>query len=154
VDVSHEIPGRIRYRIPVLIEKPEVADFLVTNLPKLPEVLSVTADIRSGSLVVMGTELMDGGFILAAIVRLAGLEDAVESRPQTKLVSQVLEGWKTLDNSIYDMSNGMLGIKETGSLVLALLFIRKVIQEGKLSTPPSLTLLWWALALLIGEKKK
>jgi hypothetical protein len=82
IQTAHVLPGRIRFRVPLVREDEEAAELLELRLPALDGVTGVRVDRTTGSvLVTHDTAVAEGYLILCAIARLLGLEDALDSTP-------------------------------------------------------------------------
>lgn len=151
IEHVHGIPGRHRYRIPSLIGNDSGADTLKDHLTIVPEVDSVSCDLRAGSLLVKGSEEMDPGFVLAAAARLLDLEKEIEQTPVSKFSTGAVNIWSGIDRALYEKTGGRLTADDAVGLALLGLALNEIRRTRTIGIPPAFTLIWWFFTL---SKKK
>lgn len=143
IEHKHHIPGRYRFHIPSLMGNSAAIDILRDKLPVIPGVISADADIRSGSLIVSGSDTMDPNLLLAAVIKLLGLEEEVEKTPVSGFSSAMTTYWHVLNRSVYEQSGGAITANDAVGIVLLGASLLKFWKTRKLGIPSAFTLLWW-----------
>lgn len=144
---GHGIPGRHRLLIPSLRGSSAGADILTEKLPVIPGVESVRCDLRSGSVLVTGTEDLDGGLLVAAAARILGLDKAIDAQPQSKMTTFLRHFWQGLDQAVFHRTGGRLTATDGIGLFLLGASIVQVRRTRALGLPPAVTMLWWFYTL-------
>ena len=154
VEHVHGIPGRHRFRVPSLHHNVTGRERLRSQLPVLPGVDSVECDPRSGSLVISGSESMDGGLVLAAIVRLLNLEAQVEKIPSSRFSSSLTGFWHLLERMCYEQSGGWISASDAVKIVLIVASIMQIRKNRSLGIPSAFTMIWWFFTMLQRDGKR
>lgn len=102
VRTVHWLPGRVRFRVPSLVNDGRGAAVIQQKLPTIQGVRSVQLDSNTGSvLVVYREEDVRPELLFAAIVRLLGLDEEVRRTPEPVVTKELREilgstiGWST-----------------------------------------------------------
>ncbi|MBD3257059.1 hypothetical protein GF377_01405 [candidate division GN15 bacterium] len=154
VRLTHSIPGRARYHLPVLRNAATKGDRLADQLRRLDGVASVTTDHRTGSVTIAyDTTKLKTDLLAAAMIRLLGLESRLGQSPQPALVREVRRMGGALNHAVYAKTGGLVDLWTLVPLTLAVLGVRKLMTERTNVLPTGVTLLWWAYSSLFkGER--
>jgi hypothetical protein len=152
---QHLLPGRVRFRIPLLVGQPKLMTGTKEQMGKIEGVLLIEADPRTGSVLVkFDDEKLQPELLYSALIRLLGLEKELERTPTPKIVNEISQLGKGINKAIYSQTNGLIDLKTTLPLVLGIVGIYRLITERPISMPASLTMVWWGFnALMSGENK-
>lgn len=146
ITVRHHLPGRIRFHVPLLAGQPEAATRLRETLAGIDAVDAATVDAVTGSvLVAYDADRLDPGVLGAALVRLLGLEKAAAREPDPLLARELRTFSKALNRAVYAQTDGLLDLHSILLLALAVIGLRKTMQQGLLALPAGFTLLWWSM---------
>lgn len=149
IQTAHVLPGRIRFRVPLLREDEEAAELLEQRLPTLDGVRAVTVDRVTGSVLVTHDPAETEGYlILCAIARLLGLEDALASTPDPAPLRHLKDLGAAMNQAVYQHTYGFMDLRSLVPLFCAYYGVRGLLTAGWQSAPGGLTLLWWAWASL------
>lgn len=150
--LAHEIPGRLRLKIPE--KRGDTAYFarLAEQVTQCPGVLDAAGKAHTGSLLVLhssGTSTAD----IAAYAKRSGLFSLTAKPtvfPQT-LLQHATAGANILDRGLSAASCGFLDLPSALLLTLVVLAIRQAAQGQVLI--PAFSLLWYALELVTPTKR-
>jgi hypothetical protein len=148
-EVVHTLPGRIRFRIPILEDKdPEVIETVAEELKRVPEIKEVEINPISGSLVLdYRDEEIDASIICGVLLKLLGLEDAMDARPKSIVQKEINLIGTSLNRQVYNSSAGILDLPSTLALTLFVLGLYKIIVQQDRNTPGGFSFLWWAYVI-------
>ncbi len=152
VQTDHLLPGRVRFRVPSLVGAPERAEGLAERLRTLEGVRQVRVAPTTGSVLIeYGDAVVQPELLFAATVRLLGLEKELERTARPALVRELRTVLDSLNRVVYDRTSGVLDFSSGLLLLLALVGLRKTMQEGARALPAGFTLVWWGLHQLLGH---
>jgi hypothetical protein len=152
VQTIHSLPGRVRFRIPSLIDAPSQAEGLQDRLRTLDGVARVDANPTSGSVLIEYREsVVRPELLFAATVRLLGLDKELESTPQPLVVRELRAVFDSLNRVVYDRTSGVLDFSSALLILMAAVGAGKMMGQGAAAMPSGFTLLWWGLHQLLGH---
>ncbi len=155
VATKHLLPGRVRFHIPSLVGDMQHLSSVAQLLQKLEGVESAKATPLTGSLLVKYREdTIQPELLVAALIRLLGLEKELAKTPGPRLVTAVREGGDALNRVVYDYSGGLIDLWTTVPIVLAVVGIRRLLLPGTNKLPTALTMVWWAYMLLFPRRPR
>ena len=152
--VAHEIPGRLRLRLP----PGAPSDGLTAAVSAVPGVIGCTWSPRTRSLLVLSDpQHADRGAIVEAVARLTGLERPVEStngspatpvrpEPGTLLATGVREILGEVDHRVQRASRGLVGLGMLLPLALTTWALTEVVR-GRAAPLAWSSALWYAHGL-------
>jgi len=146
LETVHALPGRVRFRVPAIVGCREAADETQKRLGKLEGVESVDASSVSGTvLLTFDTQRVEPEILLAAVIRLLGLEEQIENAPRSRVGREIREIGAAVNRAVHEQTGGMIDLWTALPLVLVALGVRNVlVQNGQFGWP----LLWWAYLAL------
>ena len=145
ITLVHALPGRCRFRLPVLVGQCEAGAKLAGRLEEVEGISSAKVSAATGTiLVVYDAARLTDEVLAAAVVRLLGLEKAFSGKVEASLGREIRDWAKSLNVAVYQKTGGVLDARTGLLLTLALLGIRKLFAERSLALPAGFTLLWWA----------
>jgi len=154
LETAHVLPGRLRLRVPGVVARPEAAGELRRQLVRLEAVEAVEVSTVTGSVLLrFRPDRVEPELLLAAVIRLLGLEARVDAAPQSRLGHEIRELGESLNRAVHEQSGGLLDLWTALPLLLVVLGVRNLIsRNGQLGWP----LLWWAyLALFLpGQNRR
>jgi hypothetical protein len=146
LETAHMLPGRVRFRVPALEGLDDVAAEVRQRLRKLEGVQSVDVSTVSGSvLLTFRPEDVDPEMLLAAVIRLLGLEEQIEQAPRSRLGFEIREMGAALNRAVHEKTGGMIDLWTALPLVLVALGVRNLVSRNG---QPGWPLLWWAYLAL------
>lgn len=155
VQTAHAVPGRIRFRVPSLVNDASRADFLQEKLSTLGGVQEIAVTHETGSVLIRYQEdQVRPELLFAATVRLLGLEGELEKTPRPAIIRELRSLLDSLNRVVYDRTGGLLDFTSAMSIVLAAVGIQKLAASGSKAMPAGFTLLWWALNRLLDRKEE
>ena len=108
VEVLHSIPGRVRYFVPSLKNNQEACDQLEKQLLNADAIHQLRINPLTGTvLMLFDPEKIDLATLTGVLVKLLGLEEAVEERPESFLGKEIAVVLDSLNRSIFESTNGM-----------------------------------------------
>jgi hypothetical protein len=147
IRVVHALPGRIRFHVPALVDAPEAHHARLGALKKIEGIDDVITSPITGNIVVSyRSDMLEPILVFGAIVRLLGLERALEETPMPAVAKELRMVEKSLSQALLDRSNGVVDLKTIAALALLISGGIKVAKDGLVaSLPTGITLLWWGL---------
>lgn len=153
VRTEHMLPGRVRFRVPNLCNDTASGERLVGTLERVASVENVSVNNITGSVLIhYDPGEINAALLVAAIIKILGMEEQLERVPVSRLQREVRQVSKALNRALYDKTNGILDLKTAIFLSLAALGTAKLWQQHSLALPAGFTLLWWAGNGLLGRR--
>jgi hypothetical protein len=148
-EVSHSIPGRIRFRVPSIESGAGSQIRTVRNeLPKIPEIHSVEADTRTGSILVhYKSGGIDPQIICGLLIRIFGLENELTHRPDSTVQKEIKYVGDAVNQAIYNSTAGALDLTSAFFILCVSLGLYKILIQNDRSLPGGINLLWWAYVM-------
>lgn len=154
VEPVHLLPGRVRFRVDALKGRDAQAEALAQQLGKIEDVESVEVSSATGSvLICYRGEKLQPELLLAAIVRLLGLERELERSSVSSLRRGIGQAADSLNDAVYAETHGLLDLWTLIPLAIGVLGVQRISQQGLASLPGGFTLLWWAYVSLIRPRE-
>ena len=148
------MPGRVRLRVPSLAENSSGAALVQARLPAIQGVQSVTLDPATGSvLIVYREDEVRPELLFAAVVRLMGLDEELKRTPEPIVSRELRQILDSLNRMVYDQTGGLIDLWSAGLVVLAAIGFQRLLAQGSQAFPAGLTLVWWGLASLLGNRQ-
>lgn len=146
--LAHELPGRTRLKIPSERGNTNYFDRVCHELAECPGIVRIEINSRTGSLLILHTELITRIAGFACDHQLFVLQD--NSASHHTPLNQAAKKFVELDTAISRFSLGGLDLR---SLVFVILLMVSALQifRGQILAPAS-TLLWYALELLLNAR--
>jgi hypothetical protein len=147
------MPGRVRFRIPLLVGNFSDLNRVCTDIKKVTGVKAIEFNEINGSILIKFDERqVQADLLFAALIRLLGLEEELNKVPNSRLNQEIKNILDALNQVVYDKTNGLIDVYTALPIVLAILGISKIVSERALTLPTGLTLLWWAYNGLTSNK--
>jgi hypothetical protein len=154
VRLTHTIEGRTRFHVQAIKNANMKCEQLVQQLCRIEGVSNVSADHRTGSIVIMHDRLkLKSDLLAAAIIRILGLEQQLQKSPQPKVIKESRRLGNALNSAVYDKTGGFIDLWSLVPLVIIGLGIRKIATDRSNMLPTGVTLLWWGYNSLFGGGK-
>jgi hypothetical protein len=145
VRTVHALPGRIRFRVPSLIQNRKGKELIEGRLSGLAGIDSVAVNEVTGSVLIYFSESeVRADLLFAAIVKLLGLEAEVENPPPPLIAKELKMLGRSLNRAVYEKTGGIINLWTALMIVLAAYGVRRVMTDGARAWPAGFTLLWWA----------
>lgn len=154
VQTAHWIPGRVRLRVPSLAANTAGTARLQEKLPTIQGVQSIKVDPATGSVLILYQENhVRPELLFAAVVRLMGLDSELKRTPEPVVSRELRELLGSVNRIVYDQSGGLIDLWSAGLILLTAVGIQKLLTQGTRAFPAGLTLVWWGLASLLGNRQ-
>lgn len=145
IETVHLLPGRARFRTPHLVGRRPEGEVLKRQLARLNGVVGVEVNSISGSICLrFDDDRLKPELLLAAIIRLLGLEREIERAPRSRIGREIQETGEALNRAMYERTGGMIDFHTAMPLLLVMLGVRNIVAGRMLGWP----LLWWAYRAL------
>ena len=142
IETAHVLPGRIRFRVPVLIGQRGAAEQLQKSLARLDGVRAVEANALSGSLLIHFTaDRVRADMLMGAVIRLLGLEREIQRPPRSHIGDGIRHAGDSLNRAIHAQTGGMIDLWTSVALLLLVFGIRHVAAGNR---QLGFQRLWWA----------
>ena len=148
----HLLPGRVRFKIPLMVGRDEELKTATTQIAKIKGVRWVDYNKISGSVLINFEEnAIQADLLFAALIRLLGLDHELQKAPASYINTEIRSIAESLNQAIYSKTNGIIDLYTTIPLLLAALGISQIIKNKANIFPTGLTLLWWAYNSLVSK---
>ncbi len=148
-EVSHSMPGRIRFRVPSI--ESGAGSHMQTvrsELPKIPEIHSVEVDNRSGSILVhYDRDGIEPHIICGLLIRVFGLENELTRRPVSAVQKEIKYIGDAVNQVLYNSTSGALDLTSAFILLSVSLGLYKILIQNDRARPGGINLLWWAYVM-------
>lgn len=144
VEIMHIIPGRIRFRIPLLKNNMELCRTLEQQLNQAGSISHIQSNRHTGTLlVIFDRDKIDPATLTGVLVKLTGQEKEVEQMPQSVAGKELSKLIRSLNSSVYTHSDGFFDLNSMISLVFLSLGLWTVIRRPSV-LPAGISLVYWA----------
>lgn len=152
-EVSHAMPGRIRFRVPLLETRADSQlDTVRNELPKIPEILSLEINSYSGSILVQyDVDGIEPHILCGLLIKALGLEAELDSNPESTIQKEIKLIGKAINQAVYNSTAGSLDLTSAFILFTVSLGLYKIIVQNDRSLPGGFNLLWWAYVMAKGR---
>lgn len=148
LDLRHSMPGRLRLASKQLRSE-SMANALMVQLSKIDTIQQVSVNTRTGSILIIYQEKqVDEQLLIGAVVKLLGLEEDLLNKKDSIIKQELNLVGTSINNSIYDKTHGLLDGKTAMSMSFLGLAVYNLIKTKKMTTPPTLNLLYWTYNIL------
>lgn len=148
LDLRHSMPGRLRLASKQLRSE-SMASALVVQLTRIDTIQQVSVNTTTGSILIIYQEKqVDEQLLIGAVVKLLGLEEDLLNKKDSIIKQELNLVGTSINNSIYDKTHGLLDGKTAMSMSFLGLAVYNLIRTKKMTTPPTLNLLYWTYNLL------
>lgn len=152
IETLHVLPGRIRFRLPVLRGRPEACAQTEDRLRNVDGISGVAVSPVSGSVLVhYRPGRLKPDLLAAALVRMLGLDRAFSGRVEASLAREIKAWGRALNLAVYQKTGGVLDLRTALLVLLAVAGTKKILSQRALAMPAGFTLLWWAGSGLMRE---
>ena len=152
-EISHAMPGRIRFRVPLLgTRTPSQIETLKKELPKISEIDSVEVNLHSGSILVQyKIGEIEPYIVCGLLIRILGLEAELESRPESVIQKEIKIIGNAVNQAVYNSTSGTLDLTSVFILLTISLGLYKIFLQNDRTLPGGINLLWWAYVMAKGR---
>ncbi len=155
LEVRHQLPGRVRFVCARLVADAVASKKVEQELPRLPGVVQVCADPRTGSVVVRyDPARIDAQTVQAGILALAEL-DHVHDTPPPGALSRMTDGAiDALNLALMDVTRGAVDLDFAVPTVLMAAATVLSMRKSAAAIPAVVTLTWWATAYMLSGRRR
>lgn len=153
LDVSHSIDGRLRVRSEQL-KSEKLGQLVMIQLTKIDGITMVKPTSVTGSLLVeYDCTKIDKELLIGAIIKLIGLEEQMLMLQSSKIYDEIQHANHALNQAMLDKTAGFMDVKTLLPMSFIGMATYKILSTGQVTTPSSVTMLWWAYnSLNLGGK--
>ena len=153
-EISHAMPGRIRFRVPSLESRADSQIKTIRDeLPQITEIHSVDINSYSGSILVeYDTDGIEPYVVCGLLVRILGLEADLDSRPESAVQREFKIIGNAVKRAVYNTTAGTLDLTSAFILLTMFLGLYKIVLQNDRTLPGGINLLWWAYVMAKGRK--
>jgi hypothetical protein len=153
-EVSHSMPGRIRFRVPALDSRIDSQIQTARDeLPKIPEIHSVDINPYSGSILVQyEVEGIEPYIVCGLLIKVLGLEAELESRPESAVQKEIKLLGNAVNQALYNSTGGAFDLTSAFIILTVSLGLYKILLQNDRSLPGGINLLWWAYVMAKGRR--
>ncbi len=146
-EVRSSLPGRMRLFAPSLAQNPRAAKAMREQMLKTGVVCDLTVNPRlSTALIIYDEKQANGAVIEGAIIKLLGLDEAINAKPVSKAEAGVKALTQGIDHAVLERTGGWLDGRTLASGALAGAALWRMSRMGA-GIPGAMTLLWWACGI-------
>jgi copper chaperone CopZ len=143
IKTVHLISGRVRFSVPAIKHRKDLANSVSTQLSKIQGIKSVIANPISYSIVILfDQKIIEAELLFAALIKILGLESELEKVPTPQLKKEVLKVINSGDQAIFDQTDGLLDLETAAMILLSAAALNKFFLAGQL-WPAALSVLFW-----------
>jgi copper chaperone CopZ len=153
-EATHSLPGRIRFRVPLIEHRDNAQINSIRNaLKRIKGIDSVEAFASSGSILVLyDDKIIEPIVVCGILIKLLGLEAALDSQPVPAVDKEMKMIGNAIDHTVYNASGGAFDFTSAAVLLMISLGLYKIIIQKDRSLPSGINLLWWAYVMAKGRK--
>ena len=153
LDISHSIDGRVRVRSEQL-KNEKLGQMVNVQLTKIDGINKVKHTGITGSLLVeYDPARVDKELLIGAIIKLIGLEEQMMKMQRSIIYEEVQHANQAVNQAMLDKTSGMMDVRTLLPISFIGMATYKILSTGQLTTPSSVTMLWWAYnSLNLGGK--
>lgn len=143
VRTVHLMPGRVRFRVEAMRGRAEAAERLEAQIGRIEGVARVQANPVTGSVLVQYDDsVLEPELLLAALIKVLGLEEEMERTPVPRVAEEMREILQAVNRAVFDQTRGLLDLWTTASLLAAVAGLNRL-TRGSVPWPHLFGLLWW-----------
>ena len=153
-EASHSLPGRIRFRVPLIENKDNTQIGIIRNeLSKIPDIESVDICSSSGSILVQyDNERIEPYVVCGILIKVLGLEAALDSQPESAVQREMRMIGNAINHTVYNSTAGALDLTSAFIILIMSFGLYRIIIQKDRSLPGGINLLWWAYVMAKGRK--
>ena len=149
IRTRHLLPGRVRFEIPMMVGETERLGTAVEQVARIEGVTSAECSAVTGSVLIRFDEnKLAADLLMAALIRLLGLEAELERLPPSTVGKGITETGRALDQAVYSRTSGFIDLRTMLPLALGTIGLWRLLVQRSGSLPSALTMAWWAYASL------
>ncbi len=153
VEVLHSIPGRVRFSVPSIRDNEDACHQLEKQLLKADAIQQIRVNPLTGTILILfNPEKIDLATLTGVLVKLLGLEEAIEERPESFLGKEITAVLDSLNRSIYESTNGMADLNSMVATTFLSMGLFALLR-GSRALPAGISLLFWAYNTSMQQKK-
>ncbi len=155
IEVIHSLGGRIRFRSE-LLKICDISNLVTISLTKIDGINKVSPTLLTGSLLIdFDCSKIDKDLLVGAVYKLVGVEESLGKLQSSKIYAEVQNVNNALNHALLDKTKGTIDLKTAIPISFVGLAAYQILNTKALSTPSSVTLLWWAYnSFNLGGKEK
>lgn len=152
-EISHSMPGRIRFRAPSLETRADSQIQTIRNeLPKITEIHSVEINSYSGSILVQyDVDGIEPYIVCGLLIKVLGLEAELDSHPESAVQKELNLIGNAVNQAVYNTTAGTLDLKSAFILLTISIGLYKIFLQNDRTLPGGINLLWWAYVMAKGR---
>ena len=149
LETVHALPGRLRFNSPLLegLQR-QTHKKIGSELKKIDGIELVQINAQTGSLLIIYNPPIIQPFVVHGIVvKVLGLEGDLDKVPDGLLSRELNLIGKSLNQQIYQSSNGLMDLRSSLLLTIFMLALYRILVQGDRTLPGGINLLWWSYVM-------
>lgn len=144
IEVRHNIPGRVRFYIPLLRNNTVAGQTLEQQLIKAGAVKQIKVSPLSGTLlIIFDPEQIEITTLTGVVAKMLGLEKEIEKIQPSILGKEISGILKSANTSLYESSDGFVDLNSLITISFLSLGVYSLLRSPKI-LPAGLSLMYWA----------
>lgn len=153
VEVLHSLPGRVRFSVPSIRDNEDACHQLEKQLLNAEAIHQIRINPLTGTILILfNPEKIDLATLTGVLVKLLGLEEAIEEPPESFLGKEITAVLDSLSRSIYESTNGMADLNSLVTTTFLSMGLYALFR-GSRALPAGISLLFWAYNTSMHQKK-
>ncbi len=149
VKTVHQLPGRVRFRVPLMVGRKQRLEDAVGRLGQIEGVVQATGNSVTGSVVVhFNPGQLSADLLCAALIRLLGLDNELQRTPPSRLGTGFRGLGRTMDLAMHEHTRGLIDFRTLVPLSLGAIGVYRLMVERPVSLPNAITMVWWSYTSL------
>ena len=130
-EATHSLPGRIRFRVPIIEHRDKAQlDGVRNALSKIKGIDSVEICASSGSILVLyNDDTIEPVVVCGILIKVLGLEAALDSQPVPVIDREMRMIGNAIDHTVYNSTGGALDLTSAAVLLMMSLGLYKIIIQ-------------------------
>lgn len=149
IKTAHVLPGRARFVVERVRGDRSLCSQLAERLTRLQGVHTARISAVSGSVVVTyDSSTIEPALLVAALIKLLGLEDEMGRSPRALLTGELREFGGALNRAVLEKTRGLVDLDSGIPLALGAIGLARLARTRSARWPAATTMLWWAYSSL------
>ncbi len=152
---KHSLPGRIRFRIPLLAGQEKTMAELTKQLKKIDGITGIDTSPVTGSVLILYDEKkLQPDLLFTILIRLLDLEKELERTPDSSIKKGFNRFSQGVNQAIFTKSGGWIDLRTLVPLTLGITGLYRLWTIRPIPMPTAITMIWWAYNGLISSDKQ
>lgn len=128
IETIHLLPGRVRFRAPMLVGRARHGDRVADALGRIQGVRHVKVDARSGSVLIeFDPGRLEPEILYAALIRLLDLEAELKKPPVSVVRREGTDALTALNQTVFDRTRGILDLYAVAGILAGAMMLNQLV---------------------------